>query len=178
MSRILILTGSPRKDGNTDRLAAAFARGATVRHQVEILPVRDYHVNPCLGCNACFVRAGNTCCQKDDMARIMEKLMAADILIIASPVYFYGVSSQLKAVVDRLHTPMRNTLPVRRLGLLLVGAAGLPTLFDSILTQYQLVLDFFHLEDVGRVLVRGAREKGDVSEEDLNKAFCLGQSVG
>lgn len=77
-----------------------------------------------------------------------------------SPVYFYGISAELKAIVDRLHTPMRNGFNVKKLALLLVGAANLPELFDVIKLQYQLVLNFFHLEDVGMLLVRGVKDMG------------------
>ena len=177
MSRILILTGSPRRNGNTDRLAQSFAKGAEESNQVEIVSVCDYKVNPCIGCNSCFSREGNRCFQNDDMTAIYEKLSQADILIIASPVYFYGISSQLKAIIDRLHTPLRNSFNIKKLGLILVGAATLPELFDAIITQYKLVLNFFKLEDAGSVLVRGAKEKGEVSEEDLKKAFKLGKSM-
>ncbi len=177
MSRILILTGSPRRNGNTDRLAQSFAKGAEESNQVEIVSVCDYKVNPCIGCNSCFSREGNRCFQNDDMTAIYEKLSQADILIIASPVYFYGISSQLKAIIDRLHTPLRNSFNIKKLGLILVGAATLPELFDAIITQYKLVLNFFKLEDAGSVLVRGAKEKGEVSEEDLKKAFELGKSM-
>lgn len=177
MSRILILTGSPRRNGNTDRLAQSFAKGAEESNQVEIVSVCDYKVNPCIGCNSCFSREGNRCFQNDDMTAIYEKLSQADILIIASPVYFYGISSQLKAIIDRLHTPLRNSFNIKKLGLILVGAATLPELFDAIITQYKLVLNFFKLEDAGSVLVRGAKEKGEVSEEDLKKAFELGKSL-
>jgi len=174
MSRILILAGSPRRNGNTDRLVQSFAKGAAENNQVEVVSVCDYKVNPCIGCNSCFSREGNRCFQNDDMTAIYEKLSQADILIIASPVYFYGISSQLKAIIDRLHTPLRNSFGIKKLGLILVGAATLPELFDSIITQYRLVLNFFKLEDAGMVLVRGAKEKGDVSETDLENAYKLG----
>ena len=112
------------------------------------------------------------------MSVIYEKLRTADIVVIASPVYFYGISAQLKAIVDRLHTPMRNEFHIKKLALLLVGAASLPNLFDSIKLQYQLVLDFFQLENIGMVLVRGVKEKGDIEgNEALNKAFELGLSI-
>ena len=178
MSKIIILAGSPRKDGNTDALAAAFARGAEEGNEVEILSVHDYTIYACTGCNACFSSEGNKCVQNDDMSLVYSKLQKADTLIIASPVYFYGLSAQLKAVIDRLHTPMRNGFSIRRLGLILVGGAELPQLFDSIISQYRLVLDFFHLEDAGMVLVRGAREKGELREEDLSKAYSFGHSIG
>ena len=176
-NRILILTGSPRKNGNTNRLAAAFAEGAGARHDVEILSVCDYRINPCTGCNGCYTSDGNRCVQNDDMGILLEKLAEADTLIIASPVYFYGISAQLKAAIDRLHTPMRNRFRIRRLGLILVGAAELPDLFDAILAQYRLILRFFRLEDAGTVLVRGAREPGDVGEASLREAFELGRAI-
>lgn len=178
MSKIVILIGSMRKGGNTQLLAQAFAEGAGKRNDVEIISVADYKVNPCIGCNSCFTKENNRCFQEDDMEQIYDKLKTADIVVIASPVYFYGISAQLKAIIDRLHTPMRNEFQIKKLGLLLVGAAMLPNLFDAIKVQYQLVLDFFHLEDIGMVLVRGVKEKGDiVGNAALKEAYDLGMSV-
>ena len=178
MSRILILVGSVRRGGNTDLLAHAFAKGAREHHDVEIVSVADYRVCPCIGCNSCFGRADHACFQKDDMAEIYRKLHHTDVLVIASPVYFYGLSAQLKAVIDRLHTPLRNSFPIQRLALLLVGAATLPELFDAIKTQYRLALKFFHLEDAGILLVRGVKDIGDIQATDaLEQAFRLGQSI-
>lgn len=177
MSIIIILAGSPRKGGNTDSLIEAFIKGAKDNNTVEVIPVADRTIAPCIGCNSCFTREGHECFQKDDMEIVYSKLRAADVLVIASPVYFYGISAQLKAVIDRLHTPMRNEFRIKKLGLLLVGAATLPELFDAIITQYRLILNFFKLEDAGTVLVRGAKDKGDVRKEDLDKAFELGQRV-
>lgn len=178
MSHIVVLVGSMRKHGNTDLLAQAFAEGARENNSVEVVSIADYKVNPCIGCNSCFAREGNQCVQNDGMDEIYEKLKVADVVVVASPVYFYGISAGLKAVVDRLHTPMRNKFPIKKLGLLLVGAAELPELFDAIKLQYQLILQFFHLEDVGMVLVRGVREKGDIKgNAALKEAYDLGLSI-
>ena len=175
---ILILSGSPRKGGNTDLLVEAFVKGASQRHLVEVVSVHDYKVNPCLGCNACFRNEQHTCVQKDDMTIIYEKMSQADMLVIASPVYFYGLSAQLKAVIDRCHNPIRDTFKIKKTAILLVGAATLPELFDSILAQYQPCLNFFKLEDAGRVLVRGVKDKGDIKNTNaLNEAFELGQHL-
>ena len=112
------------------------------------------------------------------MQIVYDKLECADVIVVASPVYFYGVSAQLKAIIDRLHTPMRNDFKVKKLALILVGAAVLPELFDSIKIQYQLVLNFFKLEDAGMVLVRGAKDKGDVRNTDgLDEAYRLGLAM-
>ena len=175
---ILVLSGSPRKGGNTDLLVDAFVKGASPKHHVEVVSVHDYKINPCMGCNACFRREDHACCQKDDMQIIYEKMAKAEMLVIASPVYFYGLSAQLKTVIDRFHNPIRDSFHIHKMALLLVGAASLPELFDSILVQYELCLKFFKMEDVGRVLVRGAKDKGDVKNGDsLQKTFELGQSI-
>ena len=174
---ILILSGSPRKGGNTELLAEAFAKGAAEHHHVEILSVHNYNVNPCLGCNACF-KTNGVCAQKDDMTFIYEKMIQADMLVIASPVYFYGISAQLKAVIDRFHNPIRDTFHIKKMALLLVGAASLPELFDAILTEYNLCLKFFNIEDAGKVLVRGVKDKGDIKNIDaLNEAYKFGLSI-
>jgi multimeric flavodoxin WrbA len=131
-----------------------------------------------MGCNACFKSESNSCVQKDDMPLIYEKMAVADMLVIASPVYFYGLSAQLKAVIDRFHNPIRDTYHIKKTALLLVGAASLPELFDSILAQYRLCLNFFKLEDAGRVLVRGVKDKGDIQNtEAIQKANELGLNI-
>ena len=178
MSNIVVLSGSVRKGGNTELLVQAFVDGAKKNNSVEVISVADYKVNPCIGCNTCFDREGHECFQKDDMTKVYEKLKMADVLVIASPVYFYGVSAQLKALIDRLHTPMRNEFKLKKLALILVGAAALPELFDAIKMQYRLVLNYFKLEDAGTVFVRGAKDKGDVKNTDgLEKAYQLGTDI-
>ncbi|WP_294360183.1 flavodoxin family protein [uncultured Clostridium sp.] len=174
----MVLVGSMRKEENIDLLAKAFVDGASKKNDVEIISVTEYKVNPCIGCNSCFERKDNSCFQKDDMEIIYRKLAKVDMIVIASPVYFYGISSKLKAIVYRLHTPLRNTFRIKKLGLLLVAAATLPTVFDAIEIQYKLVLDFFKLEDAGRVLVRGVKDKGDIKgNKALEEAYKLGMSI-
>ena len=174
---ILIINGSPRKGGNTELLVDAFAQGIAKHHQVEIVSICDYKVNPCIGCNTCF-KTNGICVQKDDMATIYEKMSQTDMLVIASPVYFYSISAQLKAVIDIFHNPIRDTFHIKKMALLLVGAASLPELFDAILTEYNLCLKFFNLEDAGKVLVRGVKDKGDIKNTDaLNEAYTLGCSI-
>ena len=115
MSNIIVLSGSPRKGGNTDLLVDAFVKGAEKNNNVEVVSVADYKVNPCIGCNSCFDRAGHECFQQDDMQIVYDKLKCADVIVVASPVYFYGVSAQLKAIIDRLHTSVRNDFKVKKL---------------------------------------------------------------
>lgn len=99
--RVLILSGSPRKGGNSDLLCDEFARGAQeAGHDVEKLRVAAKKVAPCSAC--CYCRShGGACVHKDDMADILQKMIDADVLVLASPVYFYSIDAQLKAVIDR-----------------------------------------------------------------------------
>lgn len=99
--RVLILSGSPRKGGNSDLLCDEFARGAQeAGHDVEKLRVAAKKVAPCSACYYCRSHGG-ACVYKDDMADILQKMIDADVLVLASPVYFYSIDAQLKAVIDR-----------------------------------------------------------------------------
>lgn len=99
--QVLILSGSPRKGGNSDLLCDEFARGAAeAGHTVEKLRVAEKKVHPCSACYHCRDHGGE-CVYRDDMAVILQKMIDADVLVLASPVYFYSIDAQLKAVIDR-----------------------------------------------------------------------------
>ncbi len=98
--KVLILSGSPRKGGNSDLLCDEFMRGALeAGHEVEKIRVQEKKVACCLACYAC--KDTGICAIKDDMADIMQKMIDCDVMVLASPVYFYSIDAQLKAVIDR-----------------------------------------------------------------------------
>ena len=106
MKNILILSGSPRIKGNSNILCDAFIRGAEeAGNKVEKVLVPYLKLTGCLGCNACK-RNGGECIQKDDMVTIKEKMIDADIIVLASPIYFYSMTSQLKTLLDRCYAFM------------------------------------------------------------------------
>ena len=99
--KVLILSGSPRKGGNSDLLCDEFMRGAQESgNEVEKIRVAEKNVAPCKGCYYCR-KSGGQCVSKDDMGEILQKMIDADVLVLASPVYFYSIDAQLKAVIDR-----------------------------------------------------------------------------
>ena len=167
MTKVLILNGSARKGGNTDALIESFSRGAVKHCDVESLRVSDFNVHPCKGCNACKASDTGRCVVHDDMMYFWEKLTKTDVLVIASPVYFYGISARLKAVIDRLHAPARNLLPIKKTALLLVGASNDKNVFDATKLQYQCIVDFFKLENLGEVCIGGVTEIGDIDNNPL-----------
>ena len=98
--KVLILSGSPRKKGNSAALCAAFARGAEESgNDVKTIFLRDRKISFCLACYHC--KKDGVCIIKDDMADILAEMNAADVIVMASPVYFYSVNAQMKALIDR-----------------------------------------------------------------------------
>ncbi len=105
---VLVLSGSPRKGGNSDLLCDAFARGAAESgNAVEKVFIRDQKIGYCTACYHCR-DTGKGCAIKDDMADILEKMMAADVIVMASPVYFYAIDAQMKTVIDRTVAKWRD----------------------------------------------------------------------
>ena len=99
--KVLILSGSPRKGGNSDILCDEFLRGAQdAGHKAEKIRIAEKKAAPCSGCYYCSTHGG-ACVHKDDMADILQKMIDADVIVLASPVYFYSISAQLKTVIDR-----------------------------------------------------------------------------
>lgn len=109
MKNILILSSSPRRGGNSDTLCDEFLRGAgDAGHTVDKIFLKDKTINYCTGCSTCSMH-GKLCPQKDDMSEILDKMVAADIIVMATPVYFYTMSAQMKTLIDRccgLYTQM------------------------------------------------------------------------
>lgn len=97
---ILVISSSPRKGGNSDTLCDRFVAGAEAAgHQAEKLFLKEQTIHYCTGCGACVKTS--RCVQKDDMAAILDKMIAADVIVMATPVYFYSMAGQLKSFIDR-----------------------------------------------------------------------------
>ena len=110
MKQVLIISASPRRQGNSDTLCDQFAKGAKeAGHQVEKINLQDKKINFCLGCGAC--NSTHICVQKDDMKPLLDKMIVADVIVLATPVYFYSMNGQLKTFIDRCvprYTEMTN----------------------------------------------------------------------
>lgn len=97
---VLILSSSPRRNGNSDLLCDRFLEGAkSSGHTVEKIFIKDKNINYCTGCSSCSM--GKSCPQKDDMPEILEKMINADVIVMATPVYFYTMCGQMKTFIDR-----------------------------------------------------------------------------
>ena len=100
MKNILVISASPRKGGNSDVLCDEFIKGAQqAGHKTEKIFLRNFKVNYCTGCGVC--NSTHKCVQKDDMADILNKMVEADVIVFATPVYFYSMDGQMKTLIDR-----------------------------------------------------------------------------
>lgn len=178
--RILVLMGSPRRHGNTDCLAAEFIRGAEeAGHQVEKIYLKDRKIGGCLGCGACQ-RNGGSCVQKDDMQEIYEKWLAADVVVLASPVYFYTWSSQIKAVLDRTFA-IEQKVKDTTFYLISAGAAPTEDYMKLMLESFRSYIGCFRVggnKEGGYVFGLGTNAPGDVAgSEAMKKAYRLGSEL-
>lgn len=127
--KIVVLTGSPRKGGNTQIMAEAFAKGARrAQHEVVVLDVAAMTIHGCLGCKYCFAHHGE-CVQKDDMAKVFAALSDADMVVFASPIYWFDITAQMKTTIDRLYAGGSTGFHFHKTALLL--DAGADHVFDA-----------------------------------------------
>jgi multimeric flavodoxin WrbA len=109
--KVLVLSASPRKGGNSDLLCEEFIKGARqAGNHAEKIFLKIKKINYCIGCGVCQENGGK-CVQKDDMAEVLDKMIAADVIVMATPVYFYTMNAQMKTLIDRTcsrYTEIKN----------------------------------------------------------------------
>lgn len=187
--QILALTGSPRRGGNTETLVAAIARGASqVGGQCEIIRLADRVIAPCIGCGGC--QKTGRCVILDDMQPLYDKLLTAQAVIIASPIYFYGLSAQTKVFVDRLQALWSRKqllvaahawqVPSRRRGYLVSVAATMGgKVFVGAELCVRYAFDAMGFRYGGDFLVRGVDGRGEMAAmaEKLAEAEGFGRQL-
>ena len=175
---IVLLSGSPRKDGNTDKLAAAFQEGAeSAGKKVELFRVAEMAIGGCLGCGQCH-RDNGVCVQKDDMPAILDALRKADAMVLASPVYFFSVTAQLKLAIDRTYALLRQETPRAKSALLLTCGNGDSTVAEGAIAMYKRMCRFSAWEDGGVIVATGLHAKdGILGRPELDQARSLGQEI-
>ncbi|MBW2609411.1 MAG: flavodoxin family protein [Deltaproteobacteria bacterium] len=113
--KILTLLGSPRKEGNTSKALKLFEKLVSESCEVEHINITDYEINGCLGCGSCKkVMEEPACVQKDDSLVIFDKMFASDVIVYATPLYFWNFSSQMKTLIDRQYCLTKGQAPKER----------------------------------------------------------------
>ncbi len=169
--RILVLNGSPRSKGNTKRMVEAFRAGAEAAgHQVDVADVCRMKINGCLACEYCHTKGNGACIQKDDMQTIYALLREAEMLVIASPIYYHGVSGQLKCVLDRFYSAAYPRKPKNLKKVAMILSSGDADMYDGAMFSYQGdFLDYLGLENMGVFTAHGSENGSAAKLDELNE---------
>ena len=178
--KIIILNGSPRKSGNTSALTAAFAKGAAeAGNTVTEFFLNGMNIHGCLGCFGGGKNPESPCVQKDDMEKIYPVYKEADIVVLATPLYYWTISGQLKCAFDRLFAVAEcdpNLRNPKKESALLMAAEGHG--FEETLYWYDRLEKHLGWKSIGKVLCGGVMEVGDIQgREELEAARKLGASI-
>ncbi|MCI1983071.1 MAG: flavodoxin family protein [Oscillospiraceae bacterium] len=173
---ILVISGSPRRGGNTEIMAEAFAKGARESgNTVAIEKMSSLTVAPCLDCEYCFSHDG-VCVQHDGMTEILKAFDQADMVVFASPIYWFNVTAQIKAVIDRLYARAQKGMHPSSSALLL--DSGSPGVFGGAVAAYKDTVKYLHWSDRGIYAISGMKSKGAMKDSpDLKKVADFGRSL-
>lgn len=175
--KIVILNGSPRLSGNTAALIEAFTKGAEeAGHSVLRFDLQGLHIKPCLGCCKGGKDVDSPCVQKDDMVKIYPHYKEADMVVLASPLYYWTISGQLKCAFDRLFAVAEcneNYANPTKECALLMAAEGFG--FEETVYWYDRLMKHINWKDRGKVLCGGVFDVGDIKgNPKLREAYELG----
>lgn len=172
--KILILNGSPRPKGNTAQMAEAFRSGAeSAGHEVTLLNVAHMNIKGCLACEYCHTRGNGACIQKDDMQQVYDALRDAEMLVLAAPIYYHGISGQLKCAIDRFYSAAYPNKPPKLRKVAMQLSSGDADMYDGALFSYRGdFLGYLGLEDGGVFTAHGS-----VSGEKLSEIRAAGAAV-
>ena len=175
---VLIISSSPRKGGNSETLAASFAKGAEeAGHKVETVYLREKNYGFCKGCLACL-KLGH-CVIEDDAVEIAARMHSADVLVFATPVYYYSVSGQLKTMLDRANPLFDSDYAFTKAYLLATAAEDGEETVEGTIKAVQGWVDCFErCELAGTVFAGGVNDVGDiVGHPALEEAYQMGKEV-
>jgi multimeric flavodoxin WrbA len=186
--RVLGIAGSPRKNGNTDMLLAEFMRGAESRGaETKTFFLRELKYNTCIHCDGCL-KTGN-CVIKDEMQLIYPEMEKADVIVMASPIQFMGVTAPMKAMIDRCQAlwARKYVLKIPPLGdrrprkgfFISVGGRKIPNLFEPSLIMMKTYFRIIDIDYAGELVFKGIDEKGAIAThpDALKQAFTAGQKI-
>jgi len=174
---VLILSGSPRKYGNSDLLCEEFMKGAAdAGHSVDLIRIARLNIGYCKGCYAC--KKGGKCVIKDDMADLLQKMIEADVIVLSSPVYFYAMNAQLKAVIDR-SIARWTEIKKKDFYFIMTAAENEQSTFDGTLACMRGLLECCDgSKEKGCICAGGVYNAGEVTlTKYIAQAYEMGQHI-
>lgn len=182
VKNVLVITGSPRKNGNSDLMADAFIQGATESgHSVRKFEAARQKINGCTACDTCWSK-GTACTFKDGFTELEPFLEAADVIVFATPLYWSSVPAQLKAVIDKFYayvvSACQRSLANKESVLLVCGELAGDKIFSGVIEMYNGLAEYMKWEDRGIITVPEVFAKGDILKTDaLDRIRNLGRGI-
>lgn len=175
--KILVITGSPRKNGNSNTLADNFIKGAQeAGHNVVRFDSAFKDVHPCVACNKCGMNG--QCVFKDDFEFVKANIVDADAVVFATPMYYFGISAQIKGVIDRFYAINGQIHVPKKAVLLMTYADTSAKEAQPIINHYESLLNYLGWSDAGKVIASGVWTAGDVNNTQYPKqAYELGKNI-
>lgn len=176
---VLILNGSPHKNGTTAHLLQRFQEGAEeAGHEITRFDTAFMDIHPCTGCERCGC-GENPCVFQDDMQKIVTRLKSADAIVLATPTYYFGISAQLKVAMDRFYQINDFLLSHPKKMALITCCAGIePETVRGIVGTYEENANYLTWEDRGKVCALGCGTPDDLAPYDyLDQAYELGKAI-
>ena len=175
--KILVITGSPRKNGNSNTLTDNFIKGANeAGHNVVRFDSAFKNVHPCVACNKCGMNG--QCVFKDDFEFIRNNIVDADAVVFATPMYYFGISAQIKAVIDRFYAINGQIHVPKKAVLIMTYADTSAKEAQPIISHYETLLNYLGWSDAGKVIASGVWTEGDVNHTQYPKqAYELGKNI-
>lgn len=170
--KILVLNGSPRVKGNTAGFVAAFKEGAeSSGHEVTVFPVAKMKISGCCGCNTCHSEKNSgKCCHDDDMQEIYPYIDSADLIVFASPVYYWSFTGQMQSAISRFYSKGKPAVPKYAM----ILSSGSPNVYDALTRQFNDILGFFGAESAGIKTFCGPDQ---LTEANLAEMKAFGASL-
>jgi multimeric flavodoxin WrbA len=181
--KVIAFLGSPRAGGNTDTLTLRLLDGAKAAgHETESFAIRSQKISPCLGCDRCWEK-GRPCVINDDMSRAYDLIAASDVLVFATPVYWYGPTAQMKTFIDRLvvfnRPESRSMIEGKSAILVTAYEEEGPSAAELLIKMFEMSFAYLGVKFVDKLIVDGVGPKGAVLQkpETMERAYAIGERI-
>jgi len=176
--KITVITGSPHKNGTSALLVEKFIEGAKeAGHNVFRFDAAFEDVKPCVGCDHCKTE-GSSCIYNDSMNKLNDQLISADMVVFATPLYYLGMTAQIKTVIDRFYATEPKLMGNKKSLLMATAYAPNDGIMKLLTEHYKTIINYLKWEDAGAVLATGCRVLSDIEQTDYpNQAYEMGKNA-
>lgn len=176
--KIVVLTGSPHKNGTSNTLVNEFIRGAEENgHTIKRFDTPFLRIHPCIGCDHCGMNG--PCAFQDDMPKILDTILESDMIVFATPIYYFGFSAQIKSAIDRFYS-RNGQIQRKHLKSAFIATAwnNDEQVMSGIEKHIDILIDYLNLDNQGMILAKGYGYRGASTEKQyMEEAYDLGKTI-